>query len=96
MIEKSILDQIFYYLEDAGWQEVDDRGMSENNGYLFSKVTSKLYLWTVVPRLRLVMPNGNQERVYEYYSGSFEDKNILLEVVKAIDEERINGVSSTF
>jgi len=42
-----------------GWQEVKDRGMAENNGYLFYGPKNwVLRFWTVAPRIELSFKNS--------------------------------------
>jgi hypothetical protein len=42
-----------------GWQEVKDRGMSENNGHLFYGPKNwVLRFWTVAPRIELSFKNS--------------------------------------
>jgi hypothetical protein len=52
-----------------GWLFQDDRGMSENNGYLFQKDNYELRYWTPHPRFNI---SKNKKIIYDTMYDNFE------------------------
>lgn len=69
-------------LESLGWVDQNDRGMAENNGYLFSKGVWSLQYWRVHPRIYVT--NGKSGTDIKYFDTRIVEEGISLDDVKTI------------